>query len=56
MKKEAFGFSGDCHEPGVAGPSGLPFPQRRESRMNEVKDGSPPTPAGMTSGAPCHSR
>jgi hypothetical protein len=33
---------------GVAGPSGLPFPQRRESRMNEVKNGYPPTTAGMT--------
>jgi hypothetical protein len=26
MKDEAFGFSGDCHDPGLAGPLGLPFP------------------------------
>jgi len=56
MKDEAFGFSGDCHDPGLAGWLGLPFPQRRESRMNEVKDRSPPPTAGMTSGALCHSR
>jgi hypothetical protein len=48
MKAEAFGYSGDCHEPGVADPSGLPFPRRQESRMNEVKKGYPPTTAGMT--------
>ena len=63
MKDEAFGFSGEGHDLGVACSSVWPFrlpaetgtqvppssfPRRWESRINEHKDGYPPTTAGMT--------
>ena len=55
MKDKAFGFSGDCHDPGVAGWLGLPFPLASViSAEAEIQvrvfhtDGYPPTPAGMT--------
>jgi hypothetical protein len=57
MKDEAFGFSGDCHDPGLAGPSGLPFPLASvisaEAKIQVrifYSDGSPPPTAGMTEG------
>ena len=55
MKDEAFGFSGDCHDPGVAGWLGLPFPLASVISVEaEIQvrvfytDGSPPPTAGMT--------
>jgi hypothetical protein len=55
MKDEAFGFSGDCHDPGLAGWLGLPFPLASViSAEAEIQvrvfhtDGSPPPTAGMT--------
>ena len=54
MKGEAFGFSGDCHDPGFGRLVGLAFPAEAGIHLSLSRslpapsDGSPPTTAGMT--------